>query len=66
MTEPAFITTEELAKRWGVSPVTIRNQRSKGEGPPYFKPFGPNGKALYKVEDVDAYEKSRTVGKRAT
>ena len=63
--EPVYLTTEELARRWKVSPSTIRNRRSKGEGPPYFKPFGPRGEARYKLEDVEAYEQSNTVGERA-
>lgn len=34
MTE-AFLTTEQLAARWGLRPATIKNQRARGTGPPY-------------------------------
>lgn len=32
-----FITTAELAKRWGVSQGTLRNKRTAHTGPPYEK-----------------------------
>ena len=34
MTEP-YLTTEQLAARWGVKPSTIKGQRARGSGPRY-------------------------------
>ena len=34
MTEP-FLTTDELAARWGLKPSAIKNQRARGIGPAY-------------------------------
>jgi len=34
MTEP-FLTTDELAARWGLKPSSIKGQRAHGIGPAY-------------------------------
>ena len=34
MTEP-YLTTEQLAERWGMKPSAIKNQRTRGVGPQY-------------------------------
>jgi hypothetical protein len=34
MTE-AYLSTEQLAARWGLRPSAIKNQRARGVGPPY-------------------------------
>ena len=34
MTEP-YLTTEQLAKRWGMKPSAIKGQRARGIGPEY-------------------------------
>jgi hypothetical protein len=34
MPEP-FLTTDELASRWGLKPAAIQNQRARGIGPSY-------------------------------
>lgn len=34
MTEP-FLTTDQLAARWGMKPAAIKNQRARGIGPSY-------------------------------
>lgn len=34
MTEP-FLTTDQLAARWGMRPSAIKNQRARGVGPAY-------------------------------
>lgn len=34
MTEP-FLTTDQLAARWGLKPAAIKNQRARGIGPAY-------------------------------
>lgn len=50
-----FITTEELAKRWGVSEGTLRNKRAAGEGPAYEK-VGMS--VLYDINVVRLYEEA--------
>lgn len=35
MTEP-YLTTDQLAARWGMKPSSIKNQRARGIGPVYF------------------------------
>lgn len=34
MTEP-FLSTEQLAERWGMKPAAVKNQRARGIGPHY-------------------------------
>jgi len=34
MIEP-YLTTEQLAARWGLRPATIKHQRARGVGPEY-------------------------------
>lgn len=34
MTEP-YLTTEQLAERWGLKPSAIKGQRARGIGPEY-------------------------------
>lgn len=61
-TTPTFLTTEELAKRWKMNANTLRNLRFRGQGPTYFKPTGtPGGRVLYRLEDVEAWEKQNMV-----
>lgn len=61
-TEQAYLTTADLAQRWQISANTLRNWRFKGVGPAYFKPSGDRGKALYKLEDIKAWEAENTTG----
>jgi hypothetical protein len=35
MTEP-YLTTDQLAARWGLQPAAIKNQRARGIGPSYY------------------------------
>jgi len=35
MTEP-YLTTDQLAARWGLQPAAIKNQRARGIGPGYY------------------------------
>lgn len=54
----SFLTTEELADRWGLHPGTIRNWRHEGRGPEWRKinknPLGP---VIYDMKTVLDYEK---------
>ena len=34
MTEP-YLSTDQLAARWGLRPSTLKSQRARGVGPPY-------------------------------
>lgn len=54
------LTTAQLAKRWDIDPVTLRNWRMRNMGPPYFRPSGKGlGHVRYKVEDIEKWEESR-------
>lgn len=57
----SVLTPIELAKRWGMSPVTLANWRVSGEGPKFIK-IGK--KVLYSFSDIEAYEQQQT--KRST
>lgn len=55
-----YITTRQLARRWNMSVDTLRKWRYEGRGPRYFKPSGPNGNALYKIADIEEWEREHT------
>lgn len=53
-----YITQEQLAKRWQVSPRTLERQRWIGTGPKYVK---VGGAVRYLSTDVLEYERRQTV-----
>ena len=53
-----FITQDQLAKRWQISPRTLERQRWIGEGPNYVKLGGP---VRYLSTDVIEYERRQMV-----
>lgn len=53
-----MLTPLMLAKRWQVSVGTLCNWRGANKGPAYMK-FGKG--ILYKVEDIERYEREHTV-----
>lgn len=57
MTKPIHLTTAELAARWRRSETSLRMWRMRGLGPRYIKLGGPQGRALYRLSDIIAYEK---------
>jgi len=60
-TPPAYLTPEELSKRWNcvISVRTMANWRSCGSGSgPRFVKVG--GRILYKKSDVEEWEQLRT------
>ena len=65
MTE-AFLTTEQLATRWGLKPASIRHQRVRGVGPPYETlprlgtPFGVS-RVRYPLAQVLAFEEANNI-----
>jgi hypothetical protein len=46
----------DLARRWAISPRTLERWRWTGEGPRYIKLVG---RIVYRMEDVEAFEKAR-------
>ena len=48
------LNQKDLARRWSMSPKTLERWRWLGDGPPYLK---IGGKVLYRIEDVEAFEK---------
>jgi predicted DNA-binding transcriptional regulator AlpA len=53
-----YITQDQLARRWQISPRTLERQRWIGEGPKYVK---LGGAVRYLSTDVLEYERRRTV-----
>lgn len=58
----AYLSTRELAERWGMTTGAIRQMRNRGSGPRYFKPGGKNGKVRYAMDDVVAHEQNNRHG----
>lgn len=56
-----YLTTEDLADRWRVSPGTLENQRAARKGPRYVKlGTGRAAPVRYRLADVIDYENSNT------
>jgi hypothetical protein len=47
---------KDLARRWNLSHRTLERWRSRGDGPHFLK---LNGRCLYRIEDVEAFEQAR-------
>lgn len=56
------VSPEQLAANWGMHPGTLANWRVQGKGPKFVK---VGRKIWYKLEDIAAYERSRTVSSTA-
>lgn len=56
MNDSDVLTPAQLAKRWGVTPRTLRNWRASGKGPKWFHPGGSGNIIRYRIEDVIAHE----------
>jgi hypothetical protein len=65
MTEP-FLTTDQLAARWGLQPAAIKNQRARGIGPSYYTisrigfPAG-TPRVRYPLSQVLAFEEANQI-----
>ena len=65
MTEP-YLTTDQLAARWGLRPAAIKNQRARGIGPAYYTisrvgfPAG-TPRVRYPLAQVLAFEESNSI-----
>jgi hypothetical protein len=57
MSQSSLVTPEELAARWLITPGTLARWRRNGKGPEFSK---TDSGISYKLEDIEAYEKSRT------
>jgi excisionase family DNA binding protein len=53
LTQPEYLTTEEVATLMRTSPETVRYWRHVGKGPKSFKPGGR--RVLYAREDVEKF-----------
>lgn len=55
-----YLTPQELSNLWDgrIKVRTLNNWRQNGSGPPFVK---IGGAILYKVVDVEAWERARTV-----
>lgn len=51
------LTPDELAARYGVSPLTLADWRYKSTGPRYFQ---AGKRVFYRESEVEAWEKART------
>lgn len=57
-----FLTTADLADRWGVSRGTLENWRGARRGPRYVKlGKGKGSPVLYRIEDVLEFERTHTI-----
>ncbi len=56
------IDTHELGRMIGMSPVTIRADRSRGGGPPFFRCGRGNRTVRYRKGTVRQWIAERTVG----
>ena len=64
--ETKYLTTEQLAERYGKNPITIRAWRWKNWGPPYYtlKPTGvPSGqpRTRYPLNDLLVWEEINNI-----
>jgi len=51
-----------LAERWSISPRTLQRWRQTGQGPAFLK---LGGRVVYRVVDVEAYERSNLRASRS-
>lgn len=53
MTESPHLKTDELARRWSISPATLERWRCEGIGPVFLK---LGGIVVYRQDDIETYE----------
>lgn len=59
MDDTEFLTTEQLAERWHMTPAAVAKARHRGVGPVATK-IGK--RLLYRMSDVVAFEQKRREG----
>ena len=62
MTSP-YLTTRELASRWGFKPATLVTWRSRRTGPAYVR---IGGSIRYRLADVNEYEQRGALARGAS
>ena len=64
MSDP-FLTTRQLAARWGIKPATIKRWRGRRIGPEWFRYPGPlplgTERIRYPLHSVLAYEAAHSI-----
>ena len=65
MIEP-YLTSDQLAARWGQSPATIKGQRARGIGPVYYtipRISAPSGtsRVRYPLSAILAFEEANSI-----
>jgi len=55
--EKEYLTSKELAKRWGYERQTLANWRSQGKGPRFIRIYG---RILYAMKDIIQFESARS------
>lgn len=60
ISERNWITEQELASRWGLSPRAVRDRRTKGAPMPPVARFMSQKPLRYLKADVEAFEKQVT------
>lgn len=53
--ETTHLLTEEVARRWKVSPRTLERWRYVGIGPKYRR---VGGRVIYALDEIESYEKA--------
>lgn len=53
---PLFLTQNELAERWRMSPRSLERWRTEGYGPAWLR---LRGHVLYREDDVEAWERAQ-------
>lgn len=66
MTAEPFLTTEELAARWGLKCSAIKNHRRRGVGPPYqttprLASARGTPRVLYPLSSLIAFEQANNI-----
>ena len=63
MSEPALITTEQLAARWQMSPGTLEIWRQQGKGPKFVKMIKnhPQSDVRYRMKTILKYEQENEI-----
>lgn len=51
--QPTFLTPDDLANRWSITPTTLSQWRWNGRGPKFLK---IGRKVLYDAQDVEFFE----------
>ncbi len=59
--ERQYLTTTQAARSIGCQPQTLRQKRSRGDGPPYVRfGNGPGARCLYPADALQAWLAART------